>query len=293
MIEIPTKAFIDSLREENERSRRGLVKNFYDESSDLVKNNQDNDFNDNKLKNFDSITVNRNPTLDNELTNKKYIDDELDKNTIVRFSQTLQNYLNVSIGNDTYNLTKNTKITITDVTELLFLHIGIGQLQKWNIYFNKMINQARINDFIKSTKTTSPTSSSRATVLPRIGNAFMYKETSGNNSGNDNTFVSWERTDIIQITNISFYYNRYSILTYDHLNRMGRFRIQLLLIDDTWSTVYTRAENTQFNDTSTEWTLINLNFTQKKIGNKLIPDRIESAHADMGFSNITKTLSVY
>ena len=45
----------------------------------MVKNNQDNDFNDNKLTNIDSITVNRNPTSDNEVANKKYIDNELDK----------------------------------------------------------------------------------------------------------------------------------------------------------------------------------------------------------------------
>ena len=105
-IEIPTKAYIDSLHEENERSRRDLGIDFYEESSDLTKNNQDNDFNDKKLTNLDSVTVNRNPSLDNELSNKKYIDGELDKNTIVRFNQTLQNFLKVSIANDTYNLTK-------------------------------------------------------------------------------------------------------------------------------------------------------------------------------------------
>ena len=48
------------------------------------------------IKNLDSITVNRNPSLDNELSNKKYIDDELDKNTIL--NQTLSNYLKVSVG---------------------------------------------------------------------------------------------------------------------------------------------------------------------------------------------------
>ena len=64
---------------------------FYDASSDLVKNNRDNDINGNKLTNIDSITVNRKPTEDDELSNKKYIDDELDKNTILRFNQTLQN----------------------------------------------------------------------------------------------------------------------------------------------------------------------------------------------------------
>ena len=56
---LPTKSYVDSLHGENERSRRDLGLDFYDESS-----------------------------------------------TLVRFNQTLQNYLRVSVGNDTYNLTK-------------------------------------------------------------------------------------------------------------------------------------------------------------------------------------------
>ena len=74
---------------------------------------------------------------------------------------------------------------------------------------------------------------------------------------------------------------------------MGRLKIQLLLSDSTWSTGYTIDKNTQFNDTSTDWTLLNLDFTQENYGIKLIYDQIESAHADMGFSNITITHSVY
>ena len=170
------------------------------------------------------------------MSNKKYIDDELDKNTILRFNQTLQNYLKVSVGSDTYILTKYNKISITDVTEIKFPNSGIGLLQKWIIYCNNKNNQSRINDFIKSTKTNSPTGESGPTGLAPIGNAFMYIETSGSNSSNDNIFVSWERTDNIQITNISFYYKRYSINLDSHKN-MGRFGIQLLLDDNTWSTV--------------------------------------------------------
>ena len=73
-------------------------------------------------------------------------------------------------------------------------------------------NNGKITNFIKSTKTNSPTGNSGATSLPPIGTALMYIETSSNNNG-ENVFVSWERTDIIQITNITFYYNRFSILT--------------------------------------------------------------------------------
>ena len=77
--QVITKAYVDQFHREKERSRRDLGIDFYDESSDIVKNNQDNDLNDNKLINLDSITVNRNPSSDNEVTSKKYVDHELEK----------------------------------------------------------------------------------------------------------------------------------------------------------------------------------------------------------------------
>ena len=76
--EVITKAYVDQFHQENERSRRDLGIEFYNESSALVKNNQKNHFHDNNLTNIDSITINRNPSSDNELANKKYIDDQLD-----------------------------------------------------------------------------------------------------------------------------------------------------------------------------------------------------------------------
>ena len=70
----------------------------------------------------------------------------------------------------------------------------------------------------------------------------MYIETSSGGHGND-VFVSWERTVIIQITNITFYYNRFSILTNNSLRSMDRFGIHLLLEDNTWSTRYNIHKN--------------------------------------------------
>ena len=170
----------------------------------MVKNNQDNDLNDNKLTYLNSITTNNNPTDDNNVSNKKYIDNELDKNTIVRFNQTLQNYLKVSIGNDTYNLTKYDKMQITDTTIIKYPNNGGYLLQNWVIECNDLNNNGKIQNFLRSTKTNSPTGSSGATGSPPIGNAFMFIETSSNNHGNK-VFVSFERTDIIQITNITFH----------------------------------------------------------------------------------------
>ena len=47
--QVITKAYGDQFHQENERSRRDVGLDFYDESNDIVKNNQDNDLNDNKL----------------------------------------------------------------------------------------------------------------------------------------------------------------------------------------------------------------------------------------------------
>ena len=292
IIEIPTKAFIDSLHEENERSRRDLGVDFYDESSDLGKNYQSNDFNGNIILNVRSIQINHDPSNDNHVSNKKYIDDELDKNTILRFNQTLQNYLKVSVGNDTYNLTKYDKIQLTDTTVMESGNTGGYLLPYWKIICNVKNGNGKIQNFIKSTKSTSPTGNSGATSLPPIGTAFMFIETSSNNYGSNDVFVSWERTDIIQITNITFYCNRFS--TSDpNLRSKGRFRIQLILEDNTWDTQYTIAKNSQYSDNSTDWTLLNLDFTIQNYGVKLIYDQIDTAHADMCFSNITITHSVY
>ena len=289
--QVITKAYVDQFHQENERSRRDVGLDFYNESSDLVKNNQDNNFNDNKLTNINSITINNNPTDNNHVINKKYIDDELDKNTILRFNQTLQNYLKVSVGIDTYNLTKYNKIQLTDTTIIKYPNTAGYLLQNWNIRCNDKNDSSKTQKFLRSTKTNSPTGDSGATSLPLIGDSFMYIETSSNNNGS-NVFVSFERKDIIQITNISFYYNRYSSSN-QNLRAIGRFRIQLLLEDNTWDTHYTIAKNTQYSATSTEWTLLNLDFTEENYGIKLIYDQIETAHADMFFSIIRITHSVY
>ena len=147
------------------------------------------------------MTVKRDPISDSELSTRKKIDDQLDQNTIVRFNQTLQNFLTVSVRNVTNSLTKCNKIQLTDITTIKASNSGGFCLQSWNIKCN---DAGKVQNFPKSTKTNSPTGSSGATSLPSIGVSFMYMETNSDNNG-DNVFVSWERTDIIQITYITFY----------------------------------------------------------------------------------------
>ena len=116
----------------------------------------------------------------------------------------------------------------------------------------------------------------------------MYIETSSNNHGN-NVFVSFERTDGIEISNITFYYNSYSIL----LKTMGRLRLQFLLENNTWSTRYNIPKDDRFSDSSTQWTKQSLNFTVEKYGNKLIFDQRDTPHDDISFSNFTSTHFAY
>ena len=78
---MPTKSYVDSLHE-NTKNRRDLSSEF---------NYQDNDFDNINLTNLDCITVDKNPELDKELSSKNYFDEDLDKNTILRFIQTLEN----------------------------------------------------------------------------------------------------------------------------------------------------------------------------------------------------------
>ena len=120
----------------------------------------------------------------------------------------------------------------------------------------------------------------------------MYIETSSNNHGN-NVFVSFERIDVIQLSNITFYYNRYSILTNDSSKSMGRFRFQLLSEDNTWSKRYNIAIKDRYSDTSTDWTLVNSNFIVENYVIRIIFDQIDTPNADTCFSNITVSNSKY
>ena len=116
----------------------------------------------------------------------------------------------------------------------------------------------------------------------------MYVETSSKNHGTK-VFFSFERTDIIEIFNIIFHFNRFSILTNDSLKSMSRFRIELLLEDNTLSTKYNIPKSDRYSDSSTDWTLVSLNFTGENYYIKLIYDQIDTPLADMCFSSFTLT----
>ena len=63
-------------------------------------------------------------------------------------------------------------------------------LQNWVVKCNDKHNKGKIQNLIKSTKTSSPTGNSGATSLPPTEDSFMYKERSQNISGSEKKFVS-------------------------------------------------------------------------------------------------------
>ena len=127
--------------------------------------------------NVDSVTVNRDPSSHYELPNKKEDDESKREGILVRFNQTLENYLKVSVGNDTFKPTKFDKIQFIDTTKVKFSNSGANLLQKWNIKYNdknRFIGLVIYIIFIKSTKTISSTSHSAATSMPPTGDSFIY-----------------------------------------------------------------------------------------------------------------------
>ena len=78
VVEISTKSYVDSLHEIN-RNRRDLSSVFNDQGNKPDKK---------KLASLDSVTIIRNPSSDNEVSNKKNVDDSIGECTLVRFKQT-------------------------------------------------------------------------------------------------------------------------------------------------------------------------------------------------------------
>ena len=69
-----------------------------------------------KLTNAHSFIVNRDLSSNIELANKNHVGDSKGDGNNLRFNETLDNFSKVSVGNDTYNITKHDIIQVTDRT---------------------------------------------------------------------------------------------------------------------------------------------------------------------------------
>ena len=122
---------MDKFHQLNERSRRDLGIDFYNKPNDLLKSKQVKYLNDNKTTNLDSVILNKNSILDNELAKRKHVDDEICKDTIVRFNQILQSYLKVTVNGIVFNLRKKNKQQVIDIIINKVPNTGGKLLQQW------------------------------------------------------------------------------------------------------------------------------------------------------------------
>ena len=113
-----------------------------------VFNDQDNVFETIKLTKLDSISVTTDPSSDNELANRKYVDDSLRKGTFLRFNRSLQNYLKVSVGHTMHILKKNLEQNFIDTTKNKVHNQGGYLLEQRNIGCNDKNINGKIQNFI-------------------------------------------------------------------------------------------------------------------------------------------------
>ena len=168
---------------------------------------------------------------------------------------------------------------------------GYG-LPNWVKNCNEKNNYGKLKKFTKSTRMKSPTSHSEAMRFPPIVISFMYIETIQNTHGSDSVFVSFERTDNVQITIMTFFYNKLSTEIDGFLKEMWRFTIRYLVADNTWSTRYNISQNDRYIDSSIKRTKSGLNCTVENYGIKLICNPMDRLHANVCFSNVTVKHSV-
>ena len=188
-----TKRYVDP-SSENDRNRRDMC---------AVFNGQDNEFDNFRLTILDSFTFERNSNTDNEVSNKKYVADELNKTTFLRFNQSLQIYSKVIVGNIVLGAIIYNVLRTKDATIIKTGNAGSFLLPFWRKECNDRIDSGNSSDLFEASKPNSPTRDTEASSLPPKGDSFMSIETRVKNYF-QNLFVSFERNDITQISSFSF-----------------------------------------------------------------------------------------
>ena len=128
MIEILTKSYVDSISEN--------IRNSHDLLTVIII--QDKELDNNRV-----TIIDRNPTIDNDLSTKNYVDDSMGKGSIFRYNQSIQKRFKVQIGNTEYNLTIPDRFYRTHTTRGKNPNRGGWLLQQWNIKCIDTINRGK------------------------------------------------------------------------------------------------------------------------------------------------------
>ena len=114
-----------------------------------VFNDRDKEFGNHQLTHLDSLTVDRIPTSNNELSNEKIIDDYLVQDIILRFNQSFEEYLKISVRDSVCFLRRYSKEQII-VRRVIKAPNNEGfLLQQWNKKCNDKDKNGKTQNFIK------------------------------------------------------------------------------------------------------------------------------------------------
>ena len=111
--------------------------------------------------------------------------------------------MKISVLSDVFDLTKNVGNQIIDTPIIKTGKAGPFLLTLWKVEYNQGVVAGKSSNFIRATKSTSPTPISGSSTIPPIAISFICMGIIGENLGL-NLFVNFERIDIIQISNITF-----------------------------------------------------------------------------------------
>ena len=89
------------------------------------------------------------------MATKKFVVESLDSGNILKFYQTLQNYLKLSVGNDVYNFSKYDEIQNTDTTIFNYPNTFVYLPQNWVIKCNDKKTMVKYKILLTEQKQTT------------------------------------------------------------------------------------------------------------------------------------------
>ena len=262
--EVITKAYVDQFHQENERTRRDVGLDFYDETNNLVKNNQNNDFNNNEFTNIKSIEINDTPTNDNHAVNKKYIDSKSreglkqDPNTIILSSSDIIPILvNTFVGEKSFPMATKEYVDKRVFNELQIItkfsnNNGEDLWTDWDLEISSGMNS--LTGFFKSSNSTTGSGGTGPDFLPQIGEYYAFIETSNPNNGSDR-YALQNIQNIKILQKLNFWYHRKG-------SHICRFKLQYETLDYQWEDKVTFSAG-QLTD---EWELLEETFSEDNRG---------------------------
>ena len=249
-------------------------------NKNLVRSDRDNDLNNNKITNV------KDPTNDNDVANKKYVDSKSItgavkqdlSNSITTSSEIIELLLSTTTGEFSFPMATKRYVDKFLYNDYQFVksftnNSGQDLWLEFELEISSGINS--FEGFFKSSTLETSSGETGPSGLPPDGERYAFIECSTPNFGPDRYgIITYTRHQ--NITKVRFYYHRTG-------RTMCRFRIQYLSLEDEWIDQIIFPSG----DFSIDWTLLEENFLFDNKGIRFYFDEIFDYLSDMAISTIT------